>query len=375
MIHVLVAVVKNISIAVANNMKPDTLILDSDDASISIAGDIINNGGLVAFPTETVYGLGGNALNSTSISKIYKAKGRPSDNPLIVHIGDISMLKPLVKEIPEKAKLLIDAFFPGPLTLIFYKSELIPYEITAFKETVGIRFPQNDIARKLILASNVPIAAPSANISGKPSPTSFSHVKNDLDGKIDAIIKGDDSFFGLESTILDMTKDVPVMLRPGSITKSMIEHVIGEIEISSYLKDNIFLEDSIVPIAPGMKYKHYSPNASITIFKGSDEKVVKEIKSLCDKNSHLKIGILTDDKNKDFFDENMFTVLSVGNTITEIGKNLFNKLREFDKTNVDIIYSFDFQKYDDGTNDDFDLNFSVMNRLNKASGFNIIIVD
>ncbi len=344
-----------------------TLVLNTDEMSLNIAKNIIDNGGLVAFPTETVYGLGGNALNKDSISKIYKAKGRPSDNPLIVHICDEQMLKPLVKSIPKKAQMLLDKFAPGPITLILNKTVVIPDEITNFKQTVGIRIPANETALNFIRICNVPIAAPSANISGKPSPTSFFHVKEDLFNKIDGIIKDDDSAFGLESTIIDMTVEPPCLLRPGSITVKMIEDVIGKIDISPYIINNIFVEDNTSPIAPGMKYKHYSPNAPITIFKGLDEKVTSHISSLLSNYENKKIGILTNDENFSKFDKEKYFVLSLGNNIEEYGKNLFKHLRQFDNFEVDLIFSFYFEDNSDG--------LALMNRLKKAAGFNIIEIN
>ncbi len=330
---------------------------------MQIASNIIHNGGLVAFPTETVYGLGGNALLKESILKIYKAKGRPSDNPLIVHVCDDEMLKPLVTGIPPKAKLLMEEFCPGPLTLILQKTVLIPDEITNFKQTVGIRIPKNKTALNFIRTANVPIAAPSANISGKPSPTSFLHVKEDLYGRIDGIINDDDSEFGLESTIIDMTTNTPTLLRPGSITIEMIEEIIGPIEISPYIINNTFVEDDKAPIAPGMKYKHYSPDAPITIFTGKDQDVISHINNII-KDSDLKIGILTNDEYSHYFDENKYSILSLGNNKEEYGKNLFKCLREFNTLEVDVIYSFYF--------DEKEIGLALMNRLKKAAGFNII---
>ncbi len=330
---------------------------------MQIASNIIHNGGLVAFPTETVYGLGGNALMKESILKIYKAKGRPSDNPLIVHVCDETMLKPLVTGIPPKAKLLMEAFCPGPLTLILQKTCLIPDEITNFKQTVGIRIPSDKTALNFIRTANVPIAAPSANLSGKPSPTSYLHVKEDLFGRIDGIIKDEDSKFGLESTIIDMTTNTPTLLRPGSITIEMIEKVIGEIEISPYIINNTFVEDDTAPIAPGMKYKHYSPDAPITIFEGSPQNVITHINNLV-KNSDLKIGILTNDEYSNYFDKENYFVLSLGNNKEEYGKNLFKCLREFNSLDVDVIYSFYF--------DEKDIGLALMNRLKKAAAFNIV---
>lgn len=342
----------------------NTLILNNNNQSLEIAKNIINLGGLVAFPTETVYGLGGNALNKQSIDKIYKAKGRPSDNPLIVHVCDEEMLKPLVTHIPYKARLLINAFCPGPITLILNKTNIIPDEITNFKSTVGIRIPENELALKFIRTCGVPIAAPSANLSGKPSPTSFYHVKEDLDGIIDAIIHDVDTKFGLESTIVDMSNDTPVLLRPGAITLKMLEKIVGEVQISPYLINNTFIEDNIEPIAPGMKYKHYSPKAPITLFKCNESTFINHVNNLIAKNNDKKIGILFDDRIDKFIKTNYVVTLSLGSNHLDYGKYLFKHLREFDNQNVDIIYSFYF--------DEDDANLAFMNRLKKAAGFNII---
>ncbi len=340
-----------------------TLILNTDKKSLEIASNIIHNGGLVAFPTETVYGLGGNALAKDSVLNIYKAKGRPQDNPLIVHVCDENMLQPLVKDVCYKAKLLIKSFCPGPLTLILHKTDLIPDEITGNKSTVGVRIPSNETALNFIKKTNLPIAAPSANLSGKPSPTSFEHVKEDLFGRIDGIIKDEDTKFGLESTIIDMTQDTPTLLRPGSITISMIEKVIGDINISPYIVTNTIVENDNTPIAPGMKYKHYSPDAELIIFKCDFKRTSEHINNLI-LNDKRKIGILTNDEFYDRFDSEKYSVLSLGNNICDYGKNLFKRLREFNALGVDVIYSFYF--------DEDDESLAFMNRLKKASGFNII---
>ena len=216
----------------------DTIISKVDFAEplkdidvIEKAAEILQSGGLVAFPTETVYGLGANGLNAEAVKDIYKAKGRPSDNPLILHISDIEELKPLVKEVPENAKKLMKAFWPGPLTLIFKKADIVPYATSGGLETVAIRFPENKVANLLIKTAKMPIAAPSANTSGRPSPTRASHVEYDLKGKIDMIIDGGSCEFGLESTIVDVSGDVPCLLRPGSITLGMLRDVLGEVTV------------------------------------------------------------------------------------------------------------------------------------------------
>lgn len=333
---------------------------------INMAGDILKRGGLVAFPTETVYGLGADGLNDFAVKKIYKAKGRPSDNPLILHISSITDLNPLVKEITPLAKKLIDSFWPGPLTIIFKKADIIPDSITGGLDTVAIRFPVNKIALKLIEAANRPIAAPSANSSGKPSPTLASHVKDDLNGKIDMIIDGGATQLGLESTVIDITEDIPIILRPGAITKEMIENVIGTINTDKAI--DIQNED-LKPKAPGMKYKHYSPKAKVIIIDGKIENVVKYInQTIIDQTiDKHKIGIMATTQTKDLYNSNL-NVVVVGdrNKPETIAFNLFNTLRFFDTLSVDIIYAESFTKDNIGT--------AIMNRLQKAAGYNIIKV-
>ena len=232
--------------------------VDIENPDMNILGEaaeILRNGGLVAFPTETVYGLGANGLDEQACKKIYEAKGRPSDNPLILTIGDISGLYPIVSRVTPNAEKIINAFWPGPITLVLPKAECVPMTVTGGLDTVAVRFPSNKIARELIKAAGIPVAAPSANSSGKPSPTRASHVEFDLNGKIDMIIDGGAADWGLESTILDVSEDRPVLLRPGAVTQEMIEEVVGKIDVDPA----VFSKPSgdIVPKAPGMKYKHY----------------------------------------------------------------------------------------------------------------------
>ena len=327
------------------------------------AAKIINSGGLVAFPTETVYGLGANALDSNAVKKIYAAKGRPSDNPLIVHISDISELYPIVSYISDKALKLIDAFWPGPLTLIFNKTDIIPYETSGGLNTVAIRFPSNKTAQLLIKQAAVPIAAPSANSSGKPSPTRASHVEFDLNGKIDMIIDGGSSKFGLESTIIDVSSEIPCILRPGSITKKMIEDVLGSVEV-----DKAVIKENAKPKAPGMKYKHYSPLANITIVSGDIENTVKKINSLAfesvSKNINTAIIATTQTENQYKYG----TILVAGDRDKPetVAKNLFKILRKCDYLNIKEVYSESFDA--DG------IEIAIMNRLKKAAGNNIIYV-
>lgn len=275
----------------------ETKIFKPSSENIAAAGEIIRRGGLVAFPTETVYGLGANALSDEAVSKIYKAKGRPSDNPLIVHIAEKEDIIPLVKEVTPKAKALMDAFFPGPLTIILPKSGKIGKVVSGGLDTVGIRMPQNPIARQLIKAAGVPIAAPSANTSGLPSPTNAKYVIEDMRGKIDAIIDGGSSEFGIESTVLTLAGEVPTILRPGAITQEMLSEVIGRVDIARAVTEG--MAEGETAASPGMKYKHYSPKATIIIVNAPKEKYEKFVNAqkgafaLCYEGDDIKIPKVT----------------------------------------------------------------------------------
>ncbi|WP_058486027.1 L-threonylcarbamoyladenylate synthase [Defluviitalea phaphyphila] len=337
-----------------------------DEAIIKEASKIIKKGGLVAFPTETVYGLGANALDEIAVKKIFNAKGRPSDNPLIVHISDKEEISSLVEYIPKNAKALMNAFWPGPLTLIFPKSKKVPYVITAGLSSVAIRFPENKIARALIKESGVPIAAPSANISGKPSPTKASHVIEDLKGKIDMILDGGHVKVGLESTVVDVTGDIPMILRPGGITKEMIEEVIGEVLIDPSILS--LKTVNFTPKAPGMKYKHYAPQAKVIIVEGNLDKVIISINQFVKEKQakNLKVGVMATLQTKKYY--NADVILSVGdrNNPKTIASNLFDTLRAFDEEKVDIVFSESFS--------DKEIGLAIMNRLRKSAGYNIINV-
>ena len=241
----------------------ETKILSTKNDDIELAGKILAAGGLVAFPTETVYGLGANALNENSVKNIYKAKGRPSDNPLIVHIAKKEDIIPLVKEVTPKAQALIDTFFPGALTIILPKSELVGNVVSGGLDTVAVRMPANEIAHRVIEAAHCPIAAPSANTSGLPSPTRAKYVIDDMAGKIDAIIDGGDCEYGVESTVITLASDVPTILRPGAVTKEMLEDVIGEVVVANAVLHG--MKDNETAQSPGMKYKHYAPKARVVI--------------------------------------------------------------------------------------------------------------
>ena len=247
-----------------------------DEALLIAPGKVLREGGLVAFPTETVYGLGGDAKNASASEKIYAAKGRPSDNPLIVHIAEFSELEEIVKEVPDSARALADAFWPGPLTMILQKNEVIPYETTGGLDTVAVRMPSHPVARAFIKASGCMVAAPSANISGRPSPTTADHVWEDLNGRIDYVIDGGAVEIGLESTIIDLTEDIPLVLRPGYITPEEIAEVIGTVKMDPGLSGE---DVTVRPKAPGMRYRHYAPKGNLMIVTGDTDNVIKEINS------------------------------------------------------------------------------------------------
>ena len=337
-----------------------------DKSALDEAGEVIKKGGLVAFPTETVYGLGGNALDEAAAGKIYRAKGRPSDNPLIVHICRLEDIYPIVKEVPEAALKLADAFWPGPLTMILRKSDKVPYATTGGLDTVAVRMPGHKTALAFIGAAGGYVAAPSANTSGKPSPTLAKYVTEDLGGRIDMIIDGGRIAIGLESTIVDLTETVPVILRPGYITKEMLEKVLGYVET-----DKTILDDDVgqAPKAPGMKYKHYAPKGELTIISGSQEKVVAEINKKCEemKKRGEKAGVIGTDSTAARYRAD--SVKSAGNRGEEaaIARALYRILREFDDEGVTVIYSeaFEDEKGSGG------IGQAIMNRLLKAAGYHI----
>lgn len=337
-----------------------------DKEALKEAGEIIKNGGLVAFPTETVYGLGGDALNEKSSDKIYQAKGRPSDNPLIVHICKMEDMYPIVKEVPETARKLAEAFWPGPLTMILYKSEKVPYATTGGLETVAIRMPKHETARAFIEAAGGYVAAPSANTSGKPSPTLAKYVAEDMDGKIDMIIDGEEIDIGLESTIVDLTEDTPTILRPGYITKEMLERVLGEVSIDQTILDNQSMQ---APKAPGMKYKHYAPKGDLIIISGEQQRVIDEInkRTKVKQEKGKTVGVIGTDETVPFYMAD--SVKSAGSRADEdsIAKTLYKMLREFDDEDISVIYSESFAS-DEETEG---IGQAIMNRLLKAAGHHI----
>lgn len=336
-----------------------------DGALIQEAGAIIKAGGLVAFPTETVYGLGGDARNPLSSRKIYAAKGRPSDNPLIVHIADMEALPPIVEEIPESAWKLAERFWPGPLTMILKKSKRVPYETTGGLDTVAVRMPVNRIARELIRAAGGYVAAPSANRSGRPSPTVARYVSEDLAGRVEMIIDGGDVPIGLESTIVDLTSDKPVILRPGYITRQMLEEVLYEVDEDSTLMRD---DSGQAPRAPGMKYRHYAPRGDLTVIRGAEENVVSYINARCEeqKKTDKRTGVIGTDETIGRYCADVCKSVGSRTDEEQIARELFRILREFDDENVEIIYAEAFE--------DSGIGRAIMNRLLKAAGHKLIRV-
>ena len=336
-----------------------------DDAAMKEACDLIRAGELVAFPTETVYGLGADALHPEASKKIYAAKGRPSDNPLIVHISKFEDLVSIAREVPPQAKKLADAFWPGPLTMIVWKNDRVPYETTGGMDTVAIRMPKHSVALRLIEGSGCLIAAPSANTSGKPSPTEASHVALDMDGRIPMILDGGPVGIGIESTIVDLSEETPMILRPGYITQEMLQEVLGE---KVCMDPGIIASDSTrKPKAPGMKYKHYAPKADLVLVEGETDKVVARINELVREKQHgQKVGVIATDET--FLRYEADHVVSIGAREDEdaIARHLYKILREFDDWNVDAIYSESFATPRIGQ--------AIMNRLLKAAGHQVIPV-
>lgn len=321
-------------------------------------GQIIKAGGLVSFPTETVYGLGANAFDKKAALDVFKAKGRPADNPLIVHVNSVEEAETVVCNMPEAAKKLYKKFSPGPLTVIMQKACEIPYEVTAGLETVAVRIPSHPIARELIKQSGVPIAAPSSNLSGKPSPTIAEYVIKDMNGRIDAIIDGGGCEVGLESTIVDVSGERPVLLRPGGITFNELAAVLPDLIIDEHILKSVAADER--PKCPGMKYKHYAPDAEVYVVEGKKECVEEKIKLLLEENKSVKTGVLSVGKT----DCNADVVLDAGGDNIEYANRLFTALREFDRQNVKIVFA-EFCTEDDHA-------LAVKNRLYKSAGGRVI---
>ena len=341
----------------------DGPVSEEDDAKLKAAGEILRRGGLVAFPTETVYGLGGDALNPTSSKRIYAAKGRPSDNPLIVHIYRFEDIYKITGDVPEEARRIADAFWPGPLTMILPKSDAVPYETTGGLDTVAIRMPSHPAAQKLIKYSGGYIAAPSANTSGKPSPTVAKYVVEDMMGRIDAIIDGGEVGIGLESTIIDLTVSPPQILRPGYITREKLSEVLGTVDTDVTI---LRADSGQAPKAPGMKYRHYAPRGELTIVEGTSEQVREYInrEAAADHAAGEKTGIIGTEEMLSGYTADV--VKSVGSRRDEdsIARHLYTILREFDDEGVTKIYSEGFST--DGFGQ------AIMNRLLKAAGHKVV---
>lgn len=330
---------------------------------IAAAGKIIQEGGLVAFPTETVYGLGADALNPEASRKIYEAKGRPSDNPLIVHISRMEDLTAIVSHVPRQAVKLAQRFWPGPLTMIFKKAKQVPLQTTGGLDTVAVRMPDHPVALALIQAGGGYIAAPSANVSGRPSPTLAEHVAQDMEGRIPMILDGGAVGIGIESTIVDVSGDIPMILRPGFITLEMMWEVIGEVRLDPGLAED---DPSVRPKAPGMKYKHYAPKAELILIHGAQEKVQQKINDLTQEaeGSGKTAGVIGTDESCGCYCHGIVKSIGARSDEATVARHLYAILREFDQQEVDIIYSESFSSSGIGQ--------AIMNRMLKAAGHQII---
>ncbi|MBS7649791.1 threonylcarbamoyl-AMP synthase [Candidatus Bathyarchaeota archaeon] len=325
------------------------------------AARIIRMGGLVAFPTETVYGLGADAMNATAVRKIFAVKERPPDNPLIVHVADEDSIKKLAAHIPDEAKILIERFFPGPLTIVLEKKPVVPDVTTANLPTVALRMPNNKVALSLIEESGTPIAAPSANKAGRPSPTKAQHVLEDLKGEVDLILDGGPTTFGLESTVVDLTVNPPQLLRPGAVTIEMLNDAIGQVQVHPSVKLRISSEEFEAK-SPGMKYRHYAPRAELIVVTGRDEDVAKKIGEMINmfRSKGLRVGVASTtgmEYSADYVEK-------LGRSKLEIASRLYDGLRRFDEAEVDIIIA-------EGV-DECGLGLAIMNRLRKASDYRVV---
>jgi Sua5/YciO/YrdC/YwlC family protein len=336
--------------------------LNPNKEKIRIAAEAINKGNLVAFPTETVYGLGADATNSDAVLKIFKAKNRPLDNPIIVHISSIDQLEYVARDIPEVAYILAKKFWPGPLSIVLKRNEKIAKETSAGLDTVSVRLPMHPIALELINQSFKPIAAPSANKSGRPSPTTAKHVLEDFSEEIDVIIDGGRTIFGVESTVIDLTKENPVLLRPGALPINVIEKEIGKITIPDFAKGFKVDVENIAVTSPGIKYRHYAPQKPLILIEGDEEKIVSMMKKIIDEKSAQgkKVGIIGSEEtiNKIKIDNVIAEILGSRKNLFTIAYNLFSKLRKIDHE-VDVIIAEGYPEYGIG--------LTVMNRLRKAA--------
>ncbi|MCK8824598.1 L-threonylcarbamoyladenylate synthase [Fuchsiella alkaliacetigena] len=347
------------------NIKGTKLFTKSDKNCLKICSEILAAGGLVAFPTETVYGLGANALDPEAVKGIFAAKQRPVDNPLIVHVDSLQKVQDLVAELPPEAELLAERFWPGPLTLVLSKREIVPQVTTGGLDTVAVRIPDHSLALELLKESTLPIAAPSANLSGRPSPTTAQHVIEDLAGRIEAIIDGGATGIGVESTVLSLTERKATLLRPGGITYEQLEQTLGRVEIDPVVRSELEKEVSQA-LAPGMKYQHYSPQAEVILVAGECSQIPRKIASLAKKYLNLgkKVGIMATQENLDFYSLGQIKVMGSRDRLAEISANLFKLLREFDSLGVDIILVEALPTQG--------LGLAIMNRLRKSADGQII---
>lgn len=340
---------------------------DPEREKVCVAADFIRRGGLVAFPTETVYGLGADALNEKAVLALFEAKNRPLDNPPIVHVYDLKDVRKLVEEIPPRAERLMKGFWPGPLTLIFRRSDIVPDVTVAGLDTIAIRMPRHNVALALIRESNCPISAPSANLAGKPSPTSAKHVLDDLGGRIDAILDAGSTSIGVESTVLDLTVDPPQVLRPGGTPFETLKDVLGKVELNPVVTAEKALSVEKAR-SPGVKHKHYAPDADVVVVEGDSQAVVEKINELADlyKRRGSRVGVLCSDETALYYKSDVVKSLGSRSDLSIIARNLFRLLRECDAEKVDVVIAEGLPV--EG------LGLAVMNRLRKAAGYKIVKV-
>lgn len=342
--------------------------LHPEPAALAEGGEVLRRGGLVAFPTETVYGLGANALDQSAVARIFTAKGRPADNPLIVHVADRELVGGLVKELTGAADSLMDAFWPGPLTMILPVAETVPAQVTAGLDTVAVRMPDHPVALALFRSAGVPVAAPSANTSGRPSPTTAAHVLADLGGRIELIIDGGPAGVGLESTVLDLTTPVPLILRPGGVTPDDLKKVLGAVDLASALQPDMAGGGDFRPRAPGMKYTHYAPRAPLFLIEGESGAVAAKMIELARQHRQRgsRVGILSYADGEDL--SAFGTVVLAGNRkcLETVAAALYSALRRFDELPVDVILAAGLSEKGIG--------LAVMNRLRKAAGGRVVKV-
>lgn len=340
-----------------NSIEKNFFDISTDDRLLELA-NTIKTGGLVAIPTETVYGLAADGLNSDALKKIFIAKNRPMDNPLILHIAEVSDIFKLIRDVKDSDIKILEKIWPGPLTVILKKSDIIPNEVTAGLDTVAIRMPDNNITRAFIKSCGTPLAAPSANLSTKPSPTSAKSVLEDMNGRIDAIIDGGKCDIGIESTVLDLTEYIPKILRPGYYTKEKLEKYWNNISIDLSLK-----QDKVTPKSPGQKYKHYAPNAEVLVLIGDDESFRNEVQKILFKNSEKKIGLMVFDNDKQLYNVNSIIYMGNQYDLSYMGKILFDSLRKMDEKGIELIIVRGVEEEGYG--------LSIMNRLKKAASQNL----